>query len=96
MIIQMDLSRHCIETASRLAREALVRTCLRETSPENEARLRLLTHFLEQTDFPALRTRIDQAATGSRTATLVFPDPSTPQRLQIHMGNRIILPVWNA
>ena len=96
MIIQLDLSRHCIETASRLGREALVRACLKGPAPGDEARLHLLTHFLEQADFPALRTQMDTVATGAQTAALDFPDPPSPRRLRIHVGNQVIPPMWKA
>ena len=94
MIISLDLSRHCIETAARLKREDLVRRCLKSPAPEEEAQLDYLTPFLEQADFPALRSRINAQVPHARQATLIFNQ--SPRRLQIHVNDRIILPVWQA
>ncbi|MCG8564024.1 MAG: hypothetical protein MI747_02980 [Desulfobacterales bacterium] len=93
MIIELDLSRHCIETASKLKREALVRACLKSPDRGMEVQIQALTHFLEHGDFQHLRSAMAKQTPDEQRAVLIFQDIlHAPERLQIRRGNRLFLP----
>ena len=57
--ILLDLTEHCIQTAAKHAYDRLLSTLLADEGPDEsaEAHIRILTAFLEQTDFRALRAK---------------------------------------
>ncbi len=89
--IVLDLSQHCIETATARAHRRLVRAQLEaEALLGTEQQLGLLQDFLRQTDFTALRSKqpklcggwpikvmLQRTPSGSISWTVIEP-PNTP------------------
>jgi len=93
MKICLDLSRHCIETAARLKVEGLIRSYFKAPAPETEGQITALTHFLENTDFQDLRTRISRVGNpcdpqGDSTAILTISKDI--KSFEIHFKNQSI------
>jgi len=72
-MLELDLSRHCIETAIRRRHDAAVRTYFRQESerPRLEEEITLLLEALETLDFSALRS-LHPAMAGSTEARVVL------------------------
>ena len=95
MQIELDLSRHCIETASRLRMEALIRAYFKTPLPETDRAIRALTRFLEQADFQGLRHAMAREGSPSpATAVLHFPRDLT--RMEVRFGPHIFHPLSQA
>lgn len=56
--IKLNLGRHCVETAARLRTEPLIRWYFKNPDPVILINIQMLTEFLENTDFHALRNLI--------------------------------------
>ena len=85
-MLELDLSRHCIETEIRHRYNAAVRTYFKQEHdrPMLEKEIALLLEALEALDFPALRSAHPALAgsTGARI-TLSKEDPTGPLVIQI-------------
>ena len=85
-MLELDLSRHCIETAIRQRYNAAVRSYFRQNDerPRLEKEIALLLEALETLDFPALRST-QPALAGSTEAriTLSKEDPTGLLVIQI-------------
>jgi hypothetical protein len=66
--IELDVSRHCIQTAARRRYEKILSDCLRSQVPDDdlEKQLDLLRQALETLDFGLLRSRWPELAGGHR------------------------------
>jgi len=75
-LVDLDLARHCIETAVRQRYEAAIRTYFQQ--PEERRHLdpaiELLRQALEKLDFPALRARHQALAGKSRNRVALGRD----------------------
>ena len=89
MEIPLNLGRHCIETAARIALEQGIRAALKSPDEENEARITALTHFLQTADFQALRSQIN-GLQGPPACILQFKEDRLEQ---ICLGEHILPPI---
>ncbi len=92
MQIQLDLSRHCIETAAKLKVEALIRCYFKTQSPETDRRIQVLTRFLEKADFHNLRHAMaKETDLNDTTAHLLFPEDMN--RMEIRFRGKAFYPL---
>jgi hypothetical protein len=85
--IDLDLSRHCIQTASRRCYEKALSECLRSKGESGnlESRVDLLQQALETLDFSLLRSRWPELA-GGCTANVGLSREKG--RIFVHIGTR--------
>jgi hypothetical protein len=85
--IRLDLSRHCIQTATRRCYEKTLTECLRSKRENHdlERRVDLLRQALETLDFSLLRSRWPELA-GECTASIGLSRDA--RRIFIHIDNR--------
>ena len=73
----LTLDQHCIETTARRNHQRLMDQLLEsaEPAPEVSESLELLRTFLEQQDFPAIRSAHPDLAGGTGVRVRIFRDP---------------------
>ena len=88
-MLELDLRRHCIETAVRQRYNAAVRTYFRQNDgrPELEQEIDLLLEALETLDFPVLRSN-HPALAGSTEARITLSRKDAPGSLVIQIDGR--------
>jgi hypothetical protein len=97
MEIPLDLSRHCIETASKKKYEGLIRQYFKPSPSNNEKitieqQISALTYFLTNADFSDLRNRFNNSGSIEKTATLFIPEHF--QDMYIYFNETIYYPNW--
>jgi len=85
--IDLDLSRHCIQTASRRCYEKALSECLRSKGESGnlESRVDLLQQALETLDFSLLRSRWPELAGGCTASVGLSREKG---RIFVHIGTR--------
>ncbi|WP_300463978.1 hypothetical protein [Desulfobacula sp.] len=97
MTIILDLSHHCIETASKREYERLVRQCFKcdDTDPDSsiiETHISALKYLLEKADFSDLRNQCSATGSVEKKAVLMVSKPF--KDLYIRFNNATLYPVW--
>lgn len=85
--IDLDLSRHCIQTAARRCYERTLSQCLRAKgkSGDLERRVDLLRQALETLDFGLLRSRWPELAGGCKARVALSREKG---RIRVHIDAR--------
>ncbi|MFP4444783.1 MAG: hypothetical protein ACLFPD_00875 [Desulfosudaceae bacterium] len=93
--IDLDLSRHCIQTETRRIYNRLVSECLQsaEIDGDMEEKVDFLVHVLETFDFAQLRSAYPELAGGGGAEVALIREDSG--RLAIQIDDRVVAP-WLA
>ncbi|MCD4718843.1 MAG: hypothetical protein K8S13_03160 [Desulfobacula sp.] len=99
MEIILDLSRHCIETASKKKYERLIRQYFKttDTQKENfilEDQISALKYFLEKADFSELRNRCSNSDSVEKKAVLIVSQPF--EKMHVRFNKTILYPTWKS
>jgi hypothetical protein len=83
--IQLDLSRHCVETEIKKLYNLALGAYFRPGADKSslEARIGLLTLALESFDFPTLRGHYPDLGGGSSQRVVLFENPEGVPRLRV-------------
>lgn len=97
MEIILDLTRHCIETASKKKYEHLIRQYFKTTAIQKEKfilenQISALKYFLEKADFPELRNHCNNSDLIEKKAVLIVSQPF--EKMHICFNNTILYPTW--
>ncbi len=86
MKIQLDLSRHCIETELRRLHDLSISRYFKTKGmdAELEKRIENIGHALEKLDFPSLRSRFPDLAGGSSASVFLSIDGNGKIRIHIN------------
>ena len=79
MEIKLDLSKHCIETESKIVYNRLTRCYFKSGSNKEDLELAIesIKSFLEQVDFAKLRHTYPELAGSQISASLITSNPQT-------------------
>jgi len=97
MEIILDLTRHCIETASKKEYERLIRQYFKTTATQKEKiiiekQINALKYFLEKADFPELRNRCTNTISVEKKAVLIILQHF--EKMHIRFNNATLYPIW--
>jgi hypothetical protein len=97
MEIILDLSHHCIETASKREYERLVRQCFKRDNTDRdisiiETQISALKYLLEKANFSNLRNQCSAAGSVEKKAVLMVSRPF--KDLYIRFNNATLYPIW--
>ncbi len=86
MKIELDLSRHCIETAIKKAYNKRITLALKASFLEEDAEseIEVLKCTLECFDFPRIRSRFPELIGGSRVSCYLVQHSSKQPRIEIN------------
>ncbi len=96
MRIGLELTKYCIETASRKAYERLIRKLMKRQCADQmliEAQLEILQYFLENADFSYLRSEY-KILGGIDPVRITLEVQGDPKHLIILVGDQKIQPRW--
>lgn len=93
----IDISRHCIETASKKIYNCIINQYFNAETTDIEKKsiekqIDALVYFLENTDFSELRNQYRQAGSLSTISILVIP--KNLENMHIKVDNTVFYPVW--
>jgi hypothetical protein len=100
MEIHLNLTRYCIETASKREYERLVRQCFKISDTDNESitlenRISALIYFLEKADFSDLRNRcnkINSDEKDEKKADLIISQDF--KGMYVRIDKTTLYPIW--
>jgi uncharacterized membrane protein YgaE (UPF0421/DUF939 family) len=97
MELFLDLSRHCIETASQIQYERLIRQYFKKKPVEKEKidieqQISALKYFLSNANFYDLRNRFNNSNSIEKKATLVISEHF--KDMYIYFNHTIYYPNW--
>ncbi|MCK5696127.1 MAG: hypothetical protein KAH62_05960 [Desulfobacula sp.] len=97
MEIFLDLTRYCIETASKKKYERLIRQYFKTNKKEKnnlENQICALKYFLEKADFSELRNRFSNSNSVKKRAVLIVAQPF--KKMYIRFNNATFYPTWKS
>lgn len=97
MEIILDLTRHCIETASKKKYERLIRQYFKTDKKEKiniENQICALKYFLEKADFSELRNHCSNSNSIKKKAVLIVAQPF--KKIHIRFNNATFYPTWKS
>ncbi|SDU20251.1 hypothetical protein [Desulfobacula phenolica] len=100
MEIPLNLTHHCIETASKREYERMVRQCFKISDDDNERmplenKISALIYFLENTDFSDLRNRCNKIYSDKKDekkADLIIPQNF--KDMYVCIDKTTLYPIW--
>ena len=95
MEIILDLTRHCIETASKKKYERLIRQYFKTDKKEKstiENQIRALKYFLENADFSELRNLCSNFDSIEKKVVLIVLQPF--EKMHVRFNNKTLYPTW--
>ena len=97
MEIILDLTRHCIETASKKKYERLIRQYFKTNKKEKiniENQISALKYFLEKADFTELRNHCSNSNSIKKKAVLIVAQPF--KKIHIRFNKATFYPTWKS
>ncbi|CCK79871.1 hypothetical protein [Desulfobacula toluolica] len=100
MEIPLNLTHHCIETASKREYERMVRQCFKISDTDNERmplekKISALIYFLEKADFSDLRNQCNKIYSDKKdekTADLIIP--KNFKDMYVGIDKKTLYPIW--
>lgn len=97
MEIILDISRQCIETASKKKYSRIISQYFNSDTTEIEKnviekQITALTYFLENADFSDLRDLYSKAGSLNTTSVLIIPENLT--NMHVKVDDTVFYPVW--
>jgi len=97
MEIMIDISRHCIETASKKIYNCIISQYFNADTTDIEKniiekQITALAYFLENTSFSDLRNRYSKAGSLSTIAILIISE--NLENMHIKVDTTVFYPVW--
>lgn len=97
MDIIIDISRHCIETASKKKYNSLINQYFKAETTDIEKciiekQIIALVYFLENADFSDLRNRYSKTGSLSTISVLIIPE--NLENMHIKFDTAMFYPVW--
>jgi len=99
MEIILDLTSHCIETASKKKYEHLIRQYFKPTATRKEKlvledQISALKYFLEKADFSELRNHCSNSNSIKKKAVLIVAQPF--KKIHIRFNKATFYPTWKS